>query len=295
MVRTLVVAVAVAVAAALSPLVPPLTAHAVDATAAADGKRKINLAGRQRMLSQRMAKAACFAAIGLDTGAHMTMMREAHDLFERTLTGLREGDAEQGLAAETDEAVLEGLATVRELWTDYAAAVTDAVETDTVSRADMAVIAELNLPVLREMNRTVGLTERAYGDRSVPLHLAIALNISGRQRMLSQKMAKEFCLIAYGFEPAENRKALAGTVELFDLSLDALIEGYADVGIRPPQGAALKAQLAAVDAMWTDLKPVYEAVAAGADPAPQALVQVAIDSNEVLREMNTAVFLYERE
>ncbi|MEM8759776.1 MAG: type IV pili methyl-accepting chemotaxis transducer N-terminal domain-containing protein, partial [Pseudomonadota bacterium] len=32
---------------------------------AADAKRKINIAGRQRMLTQRMAKAACFAFLGV--------------------------------------------------------------------------------------------------------------------------------------------------------------------------------------------------------------------------------------
>lgn len=271
-------------------------APALAADVAADGKRKINLAGRQRMLSQRMAKAACFAAIGLDVDAHLRMMREAHALFDRTLAGLRDGDPGQGIQfPERNGKVLAGLATVEGLWAEYGAAIAEAAASGAVSDAQLETIAALNLPVLAEMNATVKLTERAYGASDVPLGLAIALNISGRQRMLTQKMSKEFCLIARGHEVETNRAALGKTVALFDASLEALRFGAPDVGIRPPQGQALIDKLAEVQALWDGLEPVFLAVAEGGEPDPMALVEVSQDNNTLLVTMNEAVFLFESE
>jgi hypothetical protein len=273
---------------AIAPLsVPPAAAVDAAATAAA--------AGRQRMLSQRMAKAACFAAIGIDPAGHIAMMSDAHDLFDRTLTGLGAGDAAQGMLPETDKAVLAGLETVGGLWSDYGAAIRAAHDAGTVTPARLEVIGALNLPVLKEMNRTVGLTQRAYGDTSVPLHLAVALNISGRQRMLSQKMSKELCLIAAGQDVEGNRKALGATVGLFDASLVALIEGAADVGIRAPDGADLRAQLQTVAAIWAGFRPLFDDAIAGKASPDTTLATVAIANNTLLREMNTAVGLYELE
>lgn len=263
--------------------------------AASDGKRKINLAGRQRMLTQRMAKAACFIAMGVDVEAHFTMLSDARKLFAVTLSGLRHGDLDLGLRREESAPILRGLSEVGRLWQPYEAALLAVEEKRHVGQDDLATIARLNLPVLRKMHETVGITERIYAKGDLPLHLAIALNISGRQRMFSQKMAKEFCLIVYNHEVAENQAALAETVQLFDLSLEALINGRADVGIRPPQGQALAAQLARVAALWAELKPIYERAAAGLPPSPPEVITVARENNPLLAEMNKAVWLYEEE
>ena len=55
----------------------------------------------------------------------------------------------------------------------------------------MEQIAGINLPVLNQMHKTVGVIEKVYGSSgTVHPALALALNVSGRQRMLSQKAAR---------------------------------------------------------------------------------------------------------
>ena len=292
------IVLAAAAAALLMTGAPAFGSFATAAPAEAEAeaaKRKINLAGRQRMLTQRMAKAACFASIGLEAGHHLEGMATAHALFARTLDGLRHGDPEQGLTRETKDAVLAELREVEALWADYGDLVAASVESGAVSEADLADVAEQNLPILTSMNEAVQQTARAYGDSSVPLHLAVALDISGRQRMLTQKMAKEVCFVAADVQPAEARAALAETVELFSASLEALMNGAPFVGIRPPRSAELEAQLGTVAAMWEELKPVFVSVAGGAEPTARDLALVAERNMPLLREMNRAVFLYEQE
>lgn len=266
-----------------------------DVSLAADGARKINLAGRQRMLTQRMAKAACFVALGVETERHREMMRAAHDLFDRTLLGLREGDAEQGLAAESNEKVLEGLTRVRRLWRRYGREIERGSGEASMLEDRLSRIAELNMPILVEMNKTVTLTERAYSNRAIPIHKAVVLNISGRQRMLTQKMTKELCLATKGHAPVEMRLALDGTIALFEASLAALIEGAPDVGIQAPNGVALRNQLAYVLSLWTKVAPLYRAVAEGGSLSDADLRRVVAENDQLLSEMNKAVFLFETE
>ena len=59
---------------------------------------------------------------------------------------------------------------------------------------------------------------------------SIAINIAGRQRMLSQKMTKE--IFIYAKEPTEkNKEAFLKTAELFDKSLNALRYGDKRLGL----------------------------------------------------------------
>ena len=51
------------------------------------------------------------------------------------------------------------------------------------------------------------------------------LNLSGKQRMLTQKMSKEIMLIAMGVDVGGNLKNLAATSALFDKTLKGLRDG----------------------------------------------------------------------
>jgi hypothetical protein len=150
------------------------------------------------------------------------------------------------------------------------------------------------------MNASVLTFETAYGDRNISLGLAIAINVSGRQRMLSQKMSEETCLCALGFEAEANHAALAQTARLFDLRLTALTDGLPTVTIIAPPTAAIADKRNDVAALWTDFKTAVNAVARAPvptpapTPVPADIAFIAKRNDALLSTMNDAGWLCER-
>jgi len=82
-------------------------------------------------------------------------------LFDRTLSGLLDGDAELKLSAATDPSVREQLAVVQNLWTGFQKTM-HAAESITEDQITLAFLMTLNtrsLEILTEMNKAVKLFE----------------------------------------------------------------------------------------------------------------------------------------
>lgn len=267
-----------------------------DITAAEDGARKINLAGRQRMLSQYMAKAACFVKLGVDVPQHKQQMAEGHFLFDQCLEGLRDGSPLLGMLPEKNPKIREELQSADKLWAEYGRAVTEWQQKGPSDSGAFPTITTLNAPLLEQMHKTTNLIQEVYGAASggtVDPGIAVALNVSGRQRMLSQKASKEFCLVALGVEPEENRARLKATVAEFSGSLKALIEGDPARNIPEAPVSAIKEQLETVGGIWRPLETILRRAAEGGQPTPADIQTVASDNIPLLKEMNAAVWLYE--
>jgi two-component system nitrate/nitrite sensor histidine kinase NarX len=127
----------------------------------------INLAGRQRMLTQQISKAV-LGYVHNPSEDYEAELRQAIDLFDRTLTALSDGGGTlyaghtAVLPAATDKAIRAQLAVVADLWGSFR----EDIKTLQVGGADSAAQAvrdvELASPViLREMDRAVQLYEAA--------------------------------------------------------------------------------------------------------------------------------------
>lgn len=121
---------------------------------------------------------------------------------------------------------------------------------------------------------------------------AVVINLSGRQRMLSQKMSKEMLLVAKGVDAEANRAQLKKTAELFDSTLNGLIHGNADMGLPPTETPIIVKQLGKVQKLWSEFRAMVDAAASGGE-VPVA--KVAELNAPLLKDMNTAVMLYEKE
>ncbi len=117
----------------------------------------INLAGKQRMLTQKMTKELLLIANGIDADANKNALGKTATLFEKTLTGLVKGDADLGLSATTDKDILAQLEKIKGLWTEYKPVLANA----DVSEAGLKSAASKNLPLLKEMNAAVKMYETA--------------------------------------------------------------------------------------------------------------------------------------
>ncbi|NNU17224.1 hypothetical protein HK107_12905 [Parvularcula sp. ZS-1/3] len=255
-----------------------------------DGRARINLAGRQRMLSQKMAKASCMIAI--DTGAKEALeeLRSAHAAFRQVLRGLKDGDPELGLLPERDERVLELLADVEALWLPFSGAVEEVLSQGSAELASLESLGQQSNALLKRMNDAVSLIEtvHALGGNVEPVR-GRTINVAGRQRMLSQKAAKELCFVKAGQGADVNRKALMQTAATFETS-HASLQGGTD-GMLQPKGIAAVG-LGKVDAIYRGLAPIYTAAIDGSLPTDEEMAKVATQSNRLLREMNRVVYAY---
>jgi methyl-accepting chemotaxis protein len=129
--------------------------------------RAINLAGRQRMLSQKMSKESFYlvnTSIKTEQQKIISDIKNTSVLFDRTLTGLISGDNEQGLKPCKDKNVLQKLDEVKDLWTAFYSHINTLVEygpeTEKGQNA-LKLIKEKNIPLLKTMNEGVMLFEKS--------------------------------------------------------------------------------------------------------------------------------------
>ncbi len=246
---------------------------------------QINLSGKQRMLTQKMSKEAFLVALGVAPEKNRENLKRTMALFERTLKGLKAGDKGLRLAVAPNAGIAAQLDKVMGLWKGFKPLV-EKVAQGRTDKATLQQIAQRNLPLLREMNKAVKMFEKVAGADTA--ELAVVINLSGRQRMLTQKMTKEFLLIALGIDPQANRNSLNRTMALFDRTLKGLLDGDEEQNLPGTKDAKIRAQLEKVMALWADFRPLLQK-AATAD----VLKAVAEKNLPLLAEMNRAVKMYE--
>jgi nitrate/nitrite-specific signal transduction histidine kinase len=252
----------------------------------------INLAGRQRMLTQKMSKEMLLVAKGIDAEANRAALAKTAQLFDSTLKGLRDGSAELGLPPTESPVTRKQLGKVEKLWSEFHAVVKPVVDGGAV---DIARVADLNLPLLKNMNTAVRLYEKA-AKKATGKSAGVVINLAGKQRMLTQKMSKEILLVALGHDADNNKSNARNTASLFDRTLKGLKDGDADLELPNTDDAAIRAQLDTVDGLWQQFKPLVERAGAvgGAALSDADLNKVAELNLPLLKQMNKAVKMYEQ-
>ncbi len=261
---------------------------------AIEAVRRVNISGRQRMLSQRISKAACFLHVGMETDGKPDQLPDAVALFEASLQALQRGDEAMGLGPEQNAKIREALLGVANDWEAFSQQFQLALGNGAVPRPALSGIDASGLQLLASMNDTVNKTASFYGDAlpDMPLILSLTTDLAGRQRMFAQKAAKEFCLIDAGVEVEENRARLAKTTQLFTLTLGALQNGMTGMVMAAPNDE-IRDQLAIVSEAWAGPKAALEAAASGESITDAQRNIIANDLERVLVLMNEAVGMYE--
>ena len=112
----------------------------------------INVAGRQRMLSQRMAKEAILVAQQIES---RDSLQKTIDLFENSHHDLMNGNPDQGISAITDDEIIAQMSKVNELWKEYRQAIIGYAENATAQ--GLKLIHVQSPVILKEMNKAVGM------------------------------------------------------------------------------------------------------------------------------------------
>ena len=144
----------------------------------------INKAGRQRMLSQRTAKAYGQLGLGVLPAKSLKILNDSVALFNTQL-------AELTAFAPTPE-IVKTYAELAVVWKAYSDMLATAP-----SATRGAFVQEQNELVLRVADRGTGELEKFSG-----ASMGRLVNMSGRQRMLSQRAAKFFMFREWGLPKA---------------------------------------------------------------------------------------------
>ncbi|MGB0466716.1 MAG: methyl-accepting chemotaxis protein [Pontibacterium sp.] len=125
----------------------------------------------------------------------------------------------------------------------------------------------------------------------VSLYLSLAIdpntiNVAGRQRMLSQRVAKEAMLVEAGIE---QQAALNKTIALFEKSHLAIIQGDPEQKMKPVNDPLILAQMKKVGNLWQTYKALINKHISEASPA--TLSELHRQSPVILKEMNKAVVM----
>ena len=227
----------------------------------------INKAGRQRMLSQRIAKAYAQLVLGIYPERARTMLNNSVALFESQL-------AELTAFSPTSEirALYRQLA---EVWEPYRKSATAIA-----SIAGLKLVAALNEGVLHTAHAATLALEKQSG--SAVGHL---VNVSGRERMLSQRCAKFSLFRAAGLRDDAVEKGLADARKEFE-------SGLAELKAAPQNTLEINNQLLLASSQWGFFVSAMNSYELGAQNQT-SLQYIAASSDHVLEVMDATTAMYQ--
>lgn len=272
---------------------------AVEGPSASEYGVVLNLSGKQRMLTQKMSKEVLLIARKIDVESNLNSLKATSELFDKTLIGLLEGDKELNLPPTVNFPIKMQLGKVQLLWSRFYPPIQEILENKTVTEDQAWQIAEKNLHLLKEMAKCVSMYEKDAAKAGLKANpsLAVSINLSGKQRMLTQKMSKEFLLIAYGHKVEKNKENLRKTYALFERTLVGLINGDEGLNLTKTDNEVITNQLFVVKDLWKAFKPIVAGAAEnnGKPITTDQIKTLSKDNLVLLKEMNKAVGLYEKE
>lgn len=226
----------------------------------------INKAGRQRMLSQRMVKFYCQIGQGILVEKSRQQLQQSIELFEAQLVELKR--------VAPNQEVHKAIAKMEVSWEPYKEIVSRAP-----TKEDGKLLIALSEELLQAAHKTTMLLQDTAGTPAGRL-----VNIAGRQRMLSQRLAKYYMQKRRGFNVSEVNDGLEQARNEFKGALQELLAA-------PQNTAAIKKELDLAKMQWVFFE---NALAQDSTQDPSFAANVATSSERILEVMDRVTGMYEK-
>ncbi len=165
----------------------------------------VDVAGKQRMYTQRMLKDYAMAGMGNTFGDPSKDLKEIMVNFEDHLKAL--------IKFNKDKPTAESLQKVMDMWLPIKESLAEEPSKEKAGKLQEELEA-----LLGQANEAVGLFAKQTGKESGEI-----INISGRQRMLSQRMASLYMLKVWGIDDPKFKKKMDDAMSLFQTSIEKLM------------------------------------------------------------------------
>lgn len=228
----------------------------------------INESGRLRMLSQRMAKAYVLRAIDIQPEKAQRQLTASLNKFE-TNVGELEAFAKQSQAST---AVVVSLGVVKQEWAAYKTQLLN--NNQAFTNQDLLALSDRTLMACEEL---VSQLESLSQNSSARL-----VNLSGRQRMLSQRIAKLYSAISASNDQSAYIAELTQSVSEFDDALAVLMKS-------PDNTHFVNHKLRKVETQWKFSKQGFLQLEKGASTP----LVISMTTETILRQMNDITQLYQ--
>jgi probable addiction module antidote protein len=230
----------------------------------------INKSGRQRMLSQQLAK--CYLQIGqsIESMRSRQILAASLALFERQLSELK-------LFAPTSDikALLNNL---EQAWGSYK----NVLVANAPNQRDAKSILTINEDILLIAQQATDQLEKVSKTAAGKV-----VNLAGRQRMLSQRMAKFYQALNWGVAPVNASSKLAAARKEFGASLAMLT-------VFPGNTPDIKHELEIGKQQWVLFERALNSQSGSAPKKSLLAANVATLSERLLAVMDKLTFMYSR-
>jgi len=120
------------------------------------------------------------------------------------------------------------------------------------------------------------------------------INLSGKQRMLTQRMTKLSLLVSLNITKEENRKKLIKFSSLYNQTLQAFKNGDKELNCTPIKNHSINQQIAIIEKKWKPFYKNIQKIIDGKDRDKKALKYVVENNEELLAVSNELVKRYEK-